>query len=86
MRRNRRTFQRDLIKRQCAGEFAEIGINEYSADVILRQQDIDDPFRYRLVAIGYIDQIRAAIRRDLPPASLKRLNFLASFCQIGAVF
>src|SRR5262249_46118606 len=28
------------------------------------QKAIDDPFSHRLVAIGYVDQIRAAVRRD----------------------
>ena len=64
MRRDRAAFERDVVERQSAGEFAELCIDEQAADVILRQKRIDDALGHRLVAVGNIDQIGTAIGGD----------------------
>jgi hypothetical protein len=61
------SLERDVIKRQRAGKFPEFGIDKYAADIVLRQQNIDDSLGSRRVAIGNVDEVGAAVRRDHDP-------------------
>ena len=61
MRRDGASFKFDVVEGQRTGEFSELRIDEEAADVVLREERIDDLPCDGLVAVREVDEVRPAI-------------------------